>query len=472
MPNTSGNIEPVELSIAIDDNGAAATGTLTSDNTNVSNNDTVTINGRVYTFKTTLTGAADEVLIGADADASLTNLKNLINSGRAAVKAQQTLTAAENAANTETVVLGAKTYTFVTALTEVKATATLTSDNTNPSDGDTVTIAGKTYTFRSVLKPRFDWVANEVLIGADADTTLGNLKAAINGEAGEQTKYSPGTVAHTLVTCGSVSAHAVVITAIVPGTAANSYASTETSAHLSFGAATMSGGVASVANEVKVGADAATSLDNLKAAVNGDAAGKGVTYSYATVASTELEATTNTDTTQLFVALTAGEAGNSLASTETAAQLSFGAATLTGGVTASSANADVTAGNISSHAFTVTSVLTTAAANAITTTEASTHLSWGGATLSGGGSTIGTSAIGQAGLIKQIITKAPQWTGTPTYTVEILDASGDVTYVSGNLNENATTRTAVEQLVKADDVIRITTSTKVEETLPINVILR
>lgn len=59
----------------------AASGTLTSDNTNVSNNDTVTIAGRVYTYKTTLTAAttAYEVLIGADADASLLNLIRCLN---------------------------------------------------------------------------------------------------------------------------------------------------------------------------------------------------------------------------------------------------------------------------------------------------------------------------------------------------------------------------------------------------------
>lgn len=61
--------------------GALASGTVTSNNTNVSNNDTVTINGRVYTFKTTLTvtPTADEIFIGASADASLTNLKSAIN---------------------------------------------------------------------------------------------------------------------------------------------------------------------------------------------------------------------------------------------------------------------------------------------------------------------------------------------------------------------------------------------------------
>jgi hypothetical protein len=60
-------------------NAVASIGTLTSDNTNVANNATVTIGTKVYTFKDTLTPAEGEVLIGGDADASLLNLINAIN---------------------------------------------------------------------------------------------------------------------------------------------------------------------------------------------------------------------------------------------------------------------------------------------------------------------------------------------------------------------------------------------------------
>ena len=59
--------------------GAAQT--LTSTGVAPSNNDTVTINGYVYTYKTALSSAtaAFEVLIGASASVALDNLKSAIN---------------------------------------------------------------------------------------------------------------------------------------------------------------------------------------------------------------------------------------------------------------------------------------------------------------------------------------------------------------------------------------------------------
>lgn len=58
----------------------AADGTsITSNNTNVSDGDTLTVGGKTYTFKTALTPTEGEVLIGANADASLLNLIRAIN---------------------------------------------------------------------------------------------------------------------------------------------------------------------------------------------------------------------------------------------------------------------------------------------------------------------------------------------------------------------------------------------------------
>ena len=61
------------------------------------------------------------------------------------------LTSSGTFSNGDTVTIGSKTYTMRTSLTGVKATGTLTSDATAPSDGDTVTIEGRTYTYKTTL---------------------------------------------------------------------------------------------------------------------------------------------------------------------------------------------------------------------------------------------------------------------------------------------------------------------------------
>lgn len=75
----AGNIVPAEYAATA---GAKATGALTLTDTG-SDDETVTIGSRVYTLKTALTGAADEVLIGASATATALNLKNAINADEA-----------------------------------------------------------------------------------------------------------------------------------------------------------------------------------------------------------------------------------------------------------------------------------------------------------------------------------------------------------------------------------------------------
>lgn len=84
--------------------------------------------------------------------------------------------------------------------------------------------------------------------------------------------------------------------------------------------------------EVLIGVSAAVALDNLKSAINATA-GAGTTYGTGTVAHPTVEATTNTDTTQLVVALSAGSTANAYATTETSSHMSWGATTLFGGLT-------------------------------------------------------------------------------------------------------------------------------------------
>lgn len=116
LPNEDG-LNGVELGlarVAVANTGsaAAATGTLAYA-ANPSNNDTLTIGGVVYTYKTVLTGAANEILIGASASASLDNLIAAITGGAGAGTTYGTGTVAHTSV---TATAGAGDTMTVTAL--------------------------------------------------------------------------------------------------------------------------------------------------------------------------------------------------------------------------------------------------------------------------------------------------------------------------------------------------------------------
>lgn len=122
-----------------------------------------------------------------------------------------------------------------------RAFTVLTSDATNVTANDTVTIDSVVYTFKAAPTT----VAGEVKIGADAATTLANLKAAINLAAGSGTLYGSGTVVHPTVTAAAITATTLRLYAKTGGTAGNSLGSTEASSHLSFTSTVFAGGSAS-----------------------------------------------------------------------------------------------------------------------------------------------------------------------------------------------------------------------------------
>lgn len=120
----------------------------------------------------------------------------------------------------------------------VKATGTLTSSGTF-TDGQTVVIGGKTYTFQTTLTN----VDGNVLIGADQTASHANLKAAINLEAGAGTTYAAAMTLHPTVTATSATGTTTVVQAKSAGTAGNSIATTDTLSNVNWGAATLAGGV-------------------------------------------------------------------------------------------------------------------------------------------------------------------------------------------------------------------------------------
>lgn len=144
--------------------------------------------------------------------------------------------------------------------TTAAAVGTLTSDNSNVTAADTVTIGAVTYTFRASVTT----TANEVKIGADADTTLLNLIKAINLSGTGGTEYGSLTVIHPTVSAAtSVTSHAFVVTAKIPGTVGNAIASTEASTHLSFGGATLASGLDPTAGEFTTSLQAAIAATNV-----------------------------------------------------------------------------------------------------------------------------------------------------------------------------------------------------------------
>jgi phage tail sheath protein FI len=124
----------------------------------------------------------------------------------------------------------------------IQATGTLTM-TANALDTETVTIGAKTYTFQTVLTN----VDGNVLIGATASDSLDNLIAAIMLGSGSGTLYAAATTAHP--TAGAIAGvgDTMIAYALVGGVAGNTLATTQTLTNGTWGGATMAGGVAAAA---------------------------------------------------------------------------------------------------------------------------------------------------------------------------------------------------------------------------------
>jgi hypothetical protein len=158
---------------------------------------------------------------------------------------------------------------------DTDARITLVSNATAPTDGATVTLGGKVYTLK-------DFVKGSVILTCDTNPSNNDTV----------------TLGNKIYT---------------------------------FKSSLTASGV--TANEVKIGASLTLTLDNLKAAVNNAGGAPATDYGSATVAHTQMSATTKDSTHLTFAALDAGTAGNALVSTETFTPPNnvFASATLSGG---------------------------------------------------------------------------------------------------------------------------------------------
>lgn len=123
------------------------------------------------------------------------------------------------------------TPTAMCAVGQLAATA-------NPANSDTVTIDAKTYTFQTTLTN----VDGNVQIGSTMLQTLQNLMKAINLTGAGGIDYAAAMTVHPTVTAVAVEVETLFVRAKTGGTAGNAIASTEASTVLSWGGATLSGG--------------------------------------------------------------------------------------------------------------------------------------------------------------------------------------------------------------------------------------
>ena len=342
----------------------------------------VVIGTTTYTARDVFTSGAtaNEVLIGGSTEQFLVNLKNAINGtnktnsnyGDGTVAHTQVV-AVTSDATTLTVrgrVPGTSLNTVATtgtALRTVWADTTL-GGGTGASDAGvttgaaTVTIGAITYTIVDELSETYGATAvpYQVKKGAAEANMMDNLKLAINAGSGAGTLYSTGTVAHPyFIATTNTDTAQTIISRTVEGTAGtaviNALATTETLANTSWADTTFGGGtgasnpaVTTAAATITIGditytavlelsetsgatavpyqilwvTNEATFLDNIKLAVNASGLG-GTQYSTGTIEHPLVYATTNADTTQVFLSKTTGTGGNSIATTDTLANYAF-----------------------------------------------------------------------------------------------------------------------------------------------------
>lgn len=235
-----------------------------------------------------------------------------------------------NASDGDTVTIGNTTYTFKTTLGSAQATTTLTSTGTIPADGDSISIESQNYTFRTTLT-NGGTSPYEVFINGSAANALANLKKALNASGVAGTDYGQQTLAHPQVNAGTLTGTTLVILADQYGTAANAYLTTVvTGATLSFTGTNLAGGGASVANQVHIGAASTNTLTNLASAINGTGT-PGTDYDSSTAPNLAISGSAASNVLTLTAKdFNVTNTGVGLA--KTAATLTLSGANLTGGV--------------------------------------------------------------------------------------------------------------------------------------------
>lgn len=126
-------------------------------------------------------------------------------------------------------------------VTLVHAEGTLTFSG-NAANGETVVIGGKTYTFQTTLTN----VDGNVQLGAAASSSITNLVAAINLDSGAGTAYAAAMTRNEKVWARKMSITEMKVSAGIGGSIGNHIPTTTTLGSGSWGGTTLAGGSGSI----------------------------------------------------------------------------------------------------------------------------------------------------------------------------------------------------------------------------------
>lgn len=157
-----------------------------------------------------------------------------------------------------------------------KATGLLTFTG-NAANSETITIDGKTYTFQTTLTD----VDGNVLIGASLADSRDNLMNAIILGPGAGTTYATSTTLHGTATAQASGTDALAVNAKTEGTAGNAIVTSETSASAAWGATALQGGLDAVnyftivadSNHIRLAASRADALAGVTVDITGQGSG-------------------------------------------------------------------------------------------------------------------------------------------------------------------------------------------------------
>lgn len=139
------------------------------------------------------------------------------------------------------------TGTVVDSNSSIKASGTLTLTGL-PLDTETVVLGEKTYTFQDELTD----TDGNVKIGKTVRDSLENLAMAIRLDGVAGVHYAESMTKHTLVSAVASGPDKLVVTAVSAGTSGNSIASTETLTDGEFGDTTLKGGADNIASDAAI----------------------------------------------------------------------------------------------------------------------------------------------------------------------------------------------------------------------------